>query len=161
MRLWQYLKQHSCLWPVWTCNESAYTMALTPLQYRSHMLRNRGCPPMSQIWNQDRQLSVQTFPIIHWRRKIRQMCSFSQCQSHMVLQDWSSNKLFIWNFLGLLLNLKFTFSMFTLNWVSSIWAKFTFCIFVYNTPFACLPINSQYWKHSSSPHISREYVPRP
>lgn len=40
---------------------SAYTMALTPRQYRSHMLRNRGCPPMSQICNADRGVSA-AFP---------------------------------------------------------------------------------------------------
>lgn len=33
-----------------------YTIALTPLQYRSHMLRNRGCPPMSQIFNQNKAI---------------------------------------------------------------------------------------------------------
>ncbi len=27
-----------------------HTMALTPRQYRSHMLLNRGCPPISQIY---------------------------------------------------------------------------------------------------------------
>src|ERR1700733_10661082 len=27
-----------------------YTIAFTPLQYRSHILRNRGCPPISHIF---------------------------------------------------------------------------------------------------------------
>ena len=35
--------------------EFAYTIALTPRQYRSHMLLNRGCPPMSQIYTDTTQ----------------------------------------------------------------------------------------------------------
>lgn len=30
-----------------------HTMAFTPRQYRSHMLLNLGCPPISQIWKKD------------------------------------------------------------------------------------------------------------
>jgi len=33
-------------------SQSTYTMALTPLQYLSHMLLKRGWPPISQTWKQ-------------------------------------------------------------------------------------------------------------
>jgi hypothetical protein len=42
-----------------------YTMALTPLQYRSHMLRNRGCPPMSQIFKADETTLNKAIRITH------------------------------------------------------------------------------------------------
>jgi len=50
--------------------EKTYTIAFTPLQYRSHILRNLGCPPMSHNYNTrflpgNKKLSIQDIKVNH------------------------------------------------------------------------------------------------